>query len=133
MANSEKTIMVVEDEEALLQVITKKLRSEGYKTVSCVSAEQALDYLGSTDQKPDLIWLDYYLGKMNGLEFMDKLNEKEDLKVIPVIVVSNSASQDKVETMLKKGVKKYILKAEFSLKDLVDIVDKFIRKVGEYT
>lgn len=120
--------MVIEDEDLLLQAITKKLKIEGFETISCTSAKQALDYLLTLSELPDVIWLDYYLKDMNGLEFMHKISEKQDWAKIPVVVVSNSANPQKVEAMLKVGAKDYLLKAQYRLEDLVGIIRKYIKK-----
>lgn len=122
--------MVIEDESLLLQAITKKLKASGYETVSCTNAKQAIEYLENMDQLPDLIWLDFYLKDMNGMEFMDKLNKNEQWKNVPVVVVSNSASKQKVDQMLSKGVKEYVLKAEHTLDDLVGIIKRYTEKEG---
>src|SRR3989344_7708780 len=112
------SVMVIEDEEILLQAIAKKLVKSGFETITCTGATQALDYLKELDKNiPDIIWLDYYLEDMNGLEFMDKLNENPEWKKIPVVVVSNSASPQKVDAMIKRGASKYLLKADYKLKD----------------
>jgi CheY-like chemotaxis protein len=131
MSTIGNVVMVIEDEELLLQAITKKLKDNGFDTISCAAASQALEYLGKLPELPDLIWLDYYLKDMNGLEFMDKLNENNDWSRIPVIVVSNSASSQKVDAMMAKGVKKYLLKASYRLEDLVKIVKEYTKKDGE--
>jgi CheY-like chemotaxis protein len=120
------TVMVVEDEVLLLEAVTKKLKLEGMEVVSCISAEQALDILNNSERVPDAIWLDFYLKNMNGLAFMQKLKENSRFASIPVIVVSNSASPEKVQTMLTLGVKKYVLKAGNRLDELVKIVQGII-------
>lgn len=122
--------MVVEDEELLLQAITKKIQVSGLGVVSCATGKQALDYLRSMDTLPDAIWLDYYLKDMNGLEFMTVLKNDPKLSGIPVLVVSNSASDEKVKTMLALGAKKYILKAEYRLDDIIGIIGELVEKKG---
>jgi CheY-like chemotaxis protein len=124
----EMKIMVIEDEEMLLQAIVKKLNSSGFKTLSCSSAKQAIDYLGSIQELPDAIWLDYYLPDMNGIEFMNKLKKNKDWEKIPVVVVSNSASDEKRNAMLAFGVKRYILKAKYRLDDIISIIGKLVSK-----
>jgi CheY-like chemotaxis protein len=126
MANNVPTIMVVEDEALLLQAITKKLKMSGLEVVSCASGQQAIDYLESLDHLPDAVWLDYYLKDMNGLAFMQQLKETPKWSNIPVVVVSNSASPDKVHNMLGLGARKYILKAEYRLDEIVDLIRGFI-------
>ena len=95
-----KIILVLEDEDLLLQAISKKLKLSGYGVVSCTQGKQALDYLASIEKKPDAIWLDYYLGDMNGLEFMKFVKDNPLWKDIPVMIVSNSAGEEKVHLIL---------------------------------
>jgi len=121
----EPTIMVVEDETLLLQAITKKLKLSGMDVLSCASGKQAVDYLESMDELPDAVWLDYYLKDMNGLMFMQTLKTNPKWENIPVIVVSNSASPDKVHNMLALGAKKYILKAEYRLDEIIGMIREF--------
>ncbi|KKQ76324.1 MAG: Response regulator receiver protein, partial [Microgenomates group bacterium GW2011_GWF1_38_5] len=130
MSNLNNLIMVVEDESLLLEAIGKKLQREGYDVLLCTSAGQAVDYLKNMKENlPDVIWLDYYLTDMNGLEFMDLLGKNENWKRIPVIVVSNSASEQKVAALMKKGVKKHILKADYRLDEIVKIIESYLKKV----
>jgi len=116
------TIMVVEDEKLLRQAIVKKLKIAGMNPISCTTATQALDYLENIDPLPNVIWLDYYLDGMDGLGFMNKLKENKNWKKIPVVVVSNSASPKKVHNMLALGVKKYLLKAQYRLDEIIKII-----------
>lgn len=118
--------MVVEDETLLLQAISKKIKLTGMDVLSCASGQQAIDYLGSLDELPDAIWLDYYLKDMNGLAFMQELKQNAKWANIPVLVVSNSASPDKVSNMLGLGAKKYILKAEYRLDEIIAMIRDFI-------
>ena len=126
MNTHQHKVMVIEDEALLLQAISKKLELSGMTPVSCTTGKQALDYLNSLSELPDAIWLDYYLKDMNGLDFMHELKKNDKWENIPVIVVSNSASEDKVHSMLALGVKKYILKAQYRLDELIELVKKFI-------
>lgn len=122
------TVMVVEDETLLLQAITKKLKLNGMDVLSCASGQQAIDYLGTVENLPDAIWLDYYLKDMNGLAFMQQLKANPKWADIPVLVVSNSASPEKVNTMLALGAKKYILKAEYRLDQIIEMIRDFIKQ-----
>jgi DNA-binding response OmpR family regulator len=126
MSKENPTIMVVEDETLLLQAITKKLKIEGMDVLSCASGQQAIDYLNNLDELPDAVWLDYYLKDMNGLAFMQELKKNELWANIPVIVVSNSASPDRVNNMLALGARKYILKAEYRLGEIIGMIRGFI-------
>ena len=126
MSNQTPTIMVVEDETLLLQAITKKLKLSNLDVISCASGQQAIDYLESLDELPDVVWLDYYLKDMNGLAFMQTIKENTKWQNIPVVVVSNSASPEKVHNMLALGARKYILKAEYRLDEIIEMMRTLI-------
>jgi DNA-binding response OmpR family regulator len=122
-----RVILVIEDELLLAQAIAKKLEKSGYASVTATTGEQALDYLENLTRLPDAIWLDYYLGGgKNGLELMGDLKNNSRWSKIPVVVVSNSASEDKVHGMLALGAKKYLLKAEHRLDEIIKSFDDFI-------
>lgn len=123
-----KTILVVEDEALLLQAISKKLKNSGYEPVTVTSKDQAIDYLKSMDKPVDAIWMDYYLGETNGLELLQDIKQNDEWKDIPVVVVSNSANENTVTSMLALGANKYMLKAQNKLDDIIKAFDEFVSK-----
>lgn len=133
MMKQSPTVMVVEDEILLLQAICKKLEHSGLEVISCGSGAQALDYLENLGELPDAIWLDFYLKDTNGLDLLQRIKQEPAWAQIPVVVVSNSASPDKVHTMLALGAKRYILKAEHRLDEIIKIVREFIAESSEAT
>jgi CheY-like chemotaxis protein len=124
------TVLVIEDEELLLNAIVKKLKLNGLSVIPTTSGTEALKILEEAKKLPDAIWLDYYLNDMNGLDFMNTLRKNDKFTHIPTIVVSNSASDDKVNNMLGLGVKKYYLKAENRLDEIIAYVREFVKKEG---
>lgn len=126
MSGINPKVMIIEDETLLLKAICKKLNLNHFETISCTSGKQALDYLSNLTELPDAIWLDYYLKDTNGLDFMQELKKNKKWENIPVIVVSNSASPEKVHSMLALGAKKYLLKSQYRLEDVMNIIREFI-------
>lgn len=124
--NNSLKIMVIEDEALLLKAITKKLQLNGIETLSCATGQQALDYINNLTELPQAIWLDYHLKDMDGLTFMSRLKENKAWSNIPVFVVSNSATPDKVNSMLALGAKKYLVKAEYKLDEIIKTIYEFI-------
>ncbi len=122
------TVLVVEDENLLLQAITRKLELNKMTAIPCQSGKDAIKLLNNLGEKPDIIWLDYYLKDMNGLEFMCSIKKNTKLADILTIVVSNSASSDKVRNMLALGVKKYYLKAENRLDDIISTIKSMLEE-----
>ena len=127
MPKKKPLIMIVEDEPLLLKAIQKKLKLSGFDTVSCAGGNQALDYLKSLNSLPDAIWLDYYVKDIDGLKIMNNIKNSERWSKIPVFVVSNSASQDKILSMLALGAKRYFLKAEHRLTDIIELIGEYIK------
>ncbi len=126
MSKTSPLILVVEDEEILLSAIKRKLEASNIRAIPCLSGKNAIEALMSATELPDAIWLDYYLKDMNGLEFMEEVKKDPRFGAIPVFVVSNSASSDKIHGMLTLGVKEYFLKAETRLDDIIQSVQQSI-------
>lgn len=122
-----KVILVLEDEQPLLKVIKKKLESMGCNVVSARAVKQGFNYLSELD-KIDCIWLDHYLlGKEDGLDFVAKIKAKgSKYKNIPIFVVSNTASPEKVQTYINLGVDKYYTKADNRLDDIIIDIKKVL-------
>ena len=125
---SKKVILVLEDERPLLDAIKLKLEKNNFDVVGTRSIDQAKDYM-YTLSNIDAIWLDHYLfGKGNGLDFIawckDEVNKK--FNHIPIFVVSNTASADKVSTYMKLGANKYFVKSNHKLGEIIDEISKSI-------
>lgn len=117
--NTQKTVMVVEDNNLLLDALEKKLALSGFKVIPCLSGRQAFESLTQTIILPDAICLDYYLTDMNGTDFMNKLNNNEAWKDIPVVVLSNADEEESEKSTLALGAKIYMLKTQYKLEDVV--------------
>lgn len=128
--NNKQLIMVVEDDEPLLFAIQKKLQSSGFRTIGIIDGKQVLDYLKKGDEIPSLIWLDYYLPSINGLELLTQMKKNEKYQNIPVFVISNTAGPEKIHAMMALGVKKYFLKAEIRLDEMIEEIKTFLNKGG---
>lgn len=119
MNNDKKTkILVIEDEEALMELLVAKLRKEDYEVDSAFDGELGLEKIKS--MKPDLILLDIVMPKMDGYEVLEKMNE-EGIK-IPVIIISNSGQPVEIEKTKKLGAVDHLIKTEFSPVDVLDKV-----------
>jgi CheY-like chemotaxis protein len=118
-------VLVVEDEHPLSEVIRKKLEKHGVEVVVSQSVEQSLEYLKEIDNVR-AIWLDHYLlGHENGLDLVGAVKNKDSKwREIPVFVVSNTATGDKINSYIELGVEKYYTKSNYRLGEIVDEVCK---------
>ncbi len=126
--NNIKNILVVEDERPLLEAIRVKLELGGFNVVTARSVEEAFNHI--EDIKIDAVWLDHYLlGKDSGIDFVVRCKETNSkYKNIPIFVVSNTASPDKVKTYIQLGVSNYYTKAEKRLEDIINDIKCFNEK-----
>jgi two-component system response regulator CpxR len=81
------TVLVVDDDDAIREVIAEVLRDEGYDVACAGNGEQALTEL-RRERHPDLMLLDLMMPVMSGWELLELLQSNDDLSQIPVVVVS---------------------------------------------
>lgn len=107
-----KTILLIEDEEILLEVLQKKLLKEGF---AVETARDGLEGLESMKRKrPDLVLLDIIMPRIDGYEVLEKMQKDASLSNIPVIIISNSGQPVEIDRALALGAKDYLIKAQFS-------------------
>ncbi|MFM8704446.1 MAG: response regulator, partial [Planctomycetia bacterium] len=101
-------ILVVDDEEDLLELVSYKLSKDGYR-VQCVgTGEEALK--AARRQPPDLIVLDWMLPAVDGLEVCRRLKNDPKTRDIPVIMLSAKGEEGDMVTGLDRGADDYISK-----------------------
>ena len=124
---NEKTILVVEDEIALQDAIKLKLEKEGgFRYIPANSGEAALALIEK--EKPDLVWLDLLMPGMGGFSFLEKLRQIPSLNDLPVIIVSVSASPEKIQRAFELNVVDYLVKSQYKLGDIIKRVKVFVNK-----
>jgi CheY-like chemotaxis protein len=121
-----KKILLVEDEEIMIDLLQRKLSREGYEVFVARDGEEGLKRMREMDPKPDLILLDIIMPKMGGFEVMEEMAKDENLKKIPVIVISNSGQPVELDRAKKLGAKDWLIKTEFDPKEVLEKVKKQI-------
>ena len=89
MAESATTILIIEDEPLIADMITQLLSKKGYRCVWHGDASEALEALKNRSVQPQLILLDGILPGMDGWGFMFALAKEESLPEIPIILMSS--------------------------------------------
>lgn len=121
-----KKILFIEDEEILINLLGKKLIQEGYDFFIARNGIEGLEKM--REIKPDLILLDIIMPKMGGMEVMEEMQKDEELKKIPVIIISNSGQPIEIDRIQKLGAKDWLIKTEFNPQEVVEKVEKQIGK-----
>ncbi|PIR96757.1 MAG: response regulator [Candidatus Doudnabacteria bacterium CG10_big_fil_rev_8_21_14_0_10_41_10] len=118
---SEKAkILVVEDEEILLAALEEELNQGGYETQGAADGSEGLEKIKSF--KPDLVLLDLVMPKMDGMQVLKKMKEDSETKNVPVVILTNLSDYERISEALSLGAKDYLVKANYSLADLLDKV-----------
>ncbi len=120
-----KTILAVDDEEDILELVNYNLRREGYQVVCSDSGEDALKRTHSSDF--DLILLDLMLPGIDGLEVAKKLKKDPKTQNIPIIMITAKGEEADVVTGLELGADDYITKP-FSPRVLAARVKSVLRR-----
>lgn len=119
-----KKILIVEDDDFLRSLAVSKLEKAAYKVVTAADGEQGLKM--ATDEKPDLIILDLMLPGMSGFDVLESVRKDESLKDTKVIVFSNLGEDADVKRCTNLGVADYLVKANFTLDELVEKVSSHV-------
>ena len=119
------TILVVEDEPAIQELISVNLSFAGHKVLRAFDAEQAQTLIRA--ELPDLILLDWMLPGASGITLAKKLRSDERTRQVPVIMLTaKGAENDKIEG-LEAGADDYITKP-FSPKELLARIKALLRR-----
>ena len=119
---AKKTILIVDDEKPIVDILIYNLEKEGYKTIEAYDGETGIEMAFS--QKPDLILLDIMLPKVDGLTVCKRIRNSMN---IPIIMIS--AKDEEIDKILglELGADDYITKP-FSVRELVARVKANLRK-----
>ena len=119
------TILVVEDEPAIQELIAINLKRAGHMVLCADSAEQAKLMINNV--LPDLVLLDWMLPDTTGLEFARRLRREERTKTIPIIMLTARIQENDKISGLEAGADDYITKP-FSPRELIARIKAVLRR-----
>ena len=112
-----KKILIVEDDNFLQGLASRKLQAEGYTILASQDAQGTFKILETAI--PDLILLDLLLpGDIDGYGILKKVRETEKTKDLPVIVFSNLSDEKDIKKAKDLGINEFMVKANFTLDEL---------------
>src|SRR6056297_3932774 len=123
MAN--ETVLIVDDEADILQLIKYNLEKEGYRTICTTSGEQAL--FEAKRHIPNLLVLDLMLPGVDGIEVCTRIRATEATKNMPILMVTAKSDESDIITGLEVGADDYITKP-FSPKVLIARIRAILRR-----
>ncbi|MFG1496979.1 phosphate regulon transcriptional regulator PhoB [Saccharospirillum sp. HFRX-1] len=120
-----RSILIVDDESAIREVIAAALEMAGYRTLEAADATEAHALV--VDQKPDLILLDWMMPQVSGIELARRLKRDPLTAEIPIIMLTAKGEEDHKITGLEAGADDYITKP-FSPRELVARLKAVLRR-----
>lgn len=121
-----KKILIVEDDTFIQELTAKKLEKAGYTVLMVQNGQDALKKAEEEDL--DLVICDLVIPHIDGFEVIAKMRSMEKTKTTPIVVFSNLADSDALGKATAAGATKFLIKANFSLSDVVQEVENLIGK-----
>jgi len=120
------TILLVEDDHGIRQMMNVMLTKEGFNVVEAVDGKAALQFIERT--QPSLILLDLMMPEMDGFSFLDEFRTMEKWRETPVIVVTAKDLTVEERTRLSLSVEKIVNKGNISKGEMVKMVRQFLAR-----
>lgn len=121
-------ILLIEDDQFLRKACEVSLKKRGLTVLTAIDGEEGLRQARTSS--PDLILLDMLMPKMSGLETLEALKNDEQTRSIPVVILSNSSVDSKIQRATALGAAGYLVKASLSLQELGDRVFSYLDQAG---
>lgn len=101
---SQKTVLVVDDDPQICAFLNHVLGSEGYSVLLAESGEEALQALSASSQNISLVLLDMHMQGISGLEVAREMQKRPELSLIPIIMQTASTEPDVIREGIEAGV-----------------------------
>ncbi len=122
------TVFMAEDDPLMVSIYERAFRVAGFDLRMGLDGEKALTSITNMNPKPSVILLDIMMPKKDGFAVLKDLKASDELKNIPVIILSNLAGDADKEKGLALGAEMYLVKSQFSSKDLAVKVQEVYNK-----
>lgn len=123
MAEKDKNILVIEDDSSTKMILKGTLRKYGYLQVDeCSDGGEAFNKI--QEKKYDLIFCDWQIPTMTGIQLLKKIKQGDKTKEIPFVMITGESEKDSIVSAMKAGVNGYIVKpfAPISIKQKLDAI-----------
>ena len=121
-----KTVLIVEDEQSMQRALKNKLEHAGFVVRTAGDGEEAVKVLQG--EAPDLVLLDLIMPKMDGITVLRQMKASDQLRTVPVVILTNLSSGDKVAEAMQLGTFDFLVKANYSLDD---VLKKVVERLGK--
>ncbi len=122
---TQKTILIVEDDAMLLNILKQGFENAGYQAICAKDGEEALDAIYK--KTPDVVLLDILLPKKDGYQVLQNIKSNPQTSKVPVIIISNLSAATDISRGKELGASEYFVKAGTSLDNLIATIKQYAR------
>jgi two-component system phosphate regulon response regulator PhoB len=120
------SVLVAEDENALVTLLRYNLEREGYRVLVAMDGEEAL--LVAAEEQPDLVLLDWMLPQLSGIEVCRRLRNRQETRNVPIIMLTARGEESDRIRGLDTGADDYLTKP-FSMMELLARLRAVMRRI----
>lgn len=124
-------VLIVEDDPLMSRMYERIFSLSGFEIETAFDGEEGIAKLKAANQKPDIVLLDVMMPKMSGFDALKIMKKDEDIKSIPVIILTNLSGKVEAERGLKLGAESYLIKSEHDPKEVVAFVNETLKRVSK--
>ncbi len=121
MADGQKKVLIIDDDEFLLDMYATKFRANGFDVDLCPSASDALDRI-KNGASPDVVLLDLVMPGMDGFEFLKTMRASKLVPNAKIVLLTNLGQKEDIDKGMRLGAVDYIVKAHHTPSEVVQKV-----------
>jgi DNA-binding response OmpR family regulator len=119
-------VLLIEDDVDTLEMYRTRLEKDGYQVSVATDGEQGL--AAATELRPDIVFLDIRLPKLDGLEVLQRLRAQASTASVPVVILSNYGERELVDRGLKLGALEFLVKAHTSPVEVSGGIEQWLKE-----
>ncbi len=129
--NSQFKICIIEDEKSILELYRTKLEGEHYQVFTASDGLEGMELLKKVS--PHVVLVDLMMPNMTGYELMEKMKADQELRNIPIIILTNFDDTESINKTSHFDADFYLVKAQYSPSDVAHIVKEVLDSHHEYS
>lgn len=119
------SVLIIEDDKFLRDLLVIKLKKEGFKVLEAVDGMDGLEK--TRGEKPSIIILDLIIPGLDGFAFLETLKKDPVISAVPVIVLSNLGQREDIDRAKSLGARDYMIKAQLTPIEVVERIKMVLR------
>jgi CheY-like chemotaxis protein len=121
----QKKILIIEDNESYLTILTQKLNHTDFEVITANDGQEGLEKV--LTNTPDLVLIDLLLPKMNGIQVIEEIRKSEAGKSLPVLILTNlNPDPQLLQSIEKNKPANYLIKPEVTTDEIIEKIQSVL-------